>query len=361
MKKYLIVLAAAVFALAGCKSGGSKYTSLKFKNGELTIAVGTTGKLQVLYEPTTLDAPVCQWSSSNTAVVTVDQNGNIEALAEGEANITAKVDDLEAVCKLTVKDAKDLVNWAGWTIWNFDEETPLTDTVVVELSIGPTKCIMYPAVGYVWDENIMPTYDGQNMDGLSGAGYVMEIMDLPIYIIKDGSKYDGYYVGSSSVVFVDPAEFNPHDTAYAYCAPAGKLGDAQKFYTYLTDTAAHISYDECITGCELSYYDWDGKKRYYWLGLVGTGVVAGDEESIYYKQNISWFEHRYGLAVVETEEGLDFKQPAEWGNIINKYYEYLPASVASKDLKPMQPIKNRKPLTINKRAITEDNKVLIRK
>ena len=82
MKKYLIVLAAALVALASCKNngGGNEYTSIKFKNAEITLAVGTSDKLAVLYEPTTLEPPTCVWASSNTDVVTVDQNGNIEAI-----------------------------------------------------------------------------------------------------------------------------------------------------------------------------------------------------------------------------------------------------------------------------------------
>ena len=66
MKKYLIVLAAALVALASCTpSGGNKYTSIRFKSTEIDLAEGAKTTLNVLYEPTTLEAPVCEWSSSN--------------------------------------------------------------------------------------------------------------------------------------------------------------------------------------------------------------------------------------------------------------------------------------------------------
>lgn len=356
MKKYLVVVLAAItFVLAGCQEGGgNKYTSIRFKNTEITLAQGESMSLNVLYEPTTLDAPVCEWSSSNPAVVKVDANGNIEALEIGEANITAKLGDLEAVCKVSVKDMMDLLKWAGWSIWNFDEEDVLSDTVEVELTIGPTKCVAVPATAFVWDEGLLPVYNEKGqMTGLSGEGFVLEVIDMPIYIIAAGD-YAGYYVGSDDLTLVDPAEFNPFDTAYAYCAAAGKLGDAEKFYQFLTDTAAHVDYTECFTGTELSYYNFDAQRGYYWFGLAGEGIYVGDESEIQYKSNVTWFEYQYGLAVVETEEGLDFKQPAEWGNTIDKYYENVSAQSAKKNLRPMKAVKHDKPLMGNRTRIAKD-------
>lgn len=41
--------------------------------------------------------------------------------------------------------------------------------------------------------------------------------------------------------------------------------------------------------------DWDNSKRYYWFGLGGTGIYAGDETEVYYRSNVTWFENQYGL------------------------------------------------------------------
>ena len=363
MKKYFFILAAALVALASCQQGGggSKYTSIRFKNTEIDLAVGATETLNVLYEPTSLNAPVCEWSSSNPDVVSVDQKGNLEGKATGTANITAKLGDLEAVCKVNVKDELDLINWAGWTIWNFDEETVLSDTVVVKLGIGPTKCVLHPGYARVWDDGIIPIYDPTTgkMTGLSGAGFFMELYTA-VYVISDGSQYDGYYVGSSAIEIVDPSKYNINDTAFAYCAPAGRLGDAQKFYQYLTDTTSGVSYDECFTGCEISVGNFDAKKEYYWFGLVDEGIIIGDESEIQYKINVNWFENQLGLKMIETEEGADIKQPAEWGELIPKYYEYIAPSKVSKNLKPMKPVK-REGSPFKKRGYKMDKDVLVRK
>ena len=362
MKKYLIVLAAAVVALASCNKGsegGSEYTKLAFKETSITLAVDESAKLNqnLTWEPSSLVAPTCEWASSNTAVATVNQNGLVTAVAEGEANITAKHGDLTAVCKVTVQGAEDMIEWAGWTVWNFDEETPLCDPVDIELTIGTVKCVMYPANAFVWDTNITPVYEGKNMTGLSGLGYVLEVVNMPIYIIAEGD-YKGYYVGSSYLSIVDPDQFNPNDTAFAYCAAAGKLGDAQKFYDYLTNEESTVEYSECMTGTELSIIDWDNSKGYYWFGLGGTGIYAGDESEIYYRSNVTWFAKQTGL--VFEEDGETLKAPGIWGEMTDKYYEKLPQEAAKKYLKPMKVVNREKPV-INRTVLPTDKKVFVRK
>ena len=365
MKKYLIVLVAALALISCGKDGGSKYTQISFKDKELTLAQGETAKLKVRWEPTTIEtAPECVWASSNEEIVTVDQNGNIEALEIGEANITATYGEgdsqLKAVCHVTVKSIQDMLEWAGWTIWNFDEETPLSDTVEIEISIGTVKAVTYPATAFVWDQYISPTYATQGgqtyMDGLSGAGFCLEISDMPIYIIAEGD-YKGYYIGSDYLSIVAADKFDKNDTAFAYCAAAGKRGDAQKFYDYLTNEESTVEYTECITGTELSYINWDAQKGYYWFGLAGESIFAGDESEIYYRSAVDWFDNQTGLEF--TEDGEDLKEPGIWGHSEVYNYENLPEQGAKK-LRPMKPVKRAMPV-MEKKGGKEAMNVLFKK
>lgn len=362
MKKYLIVLAAAVVALAGCKPSekeGSKYTSLKFKEASIEMAIGDTKKLNVLYEPTTLEAPVCEWSSSDSTVVSVDQNGNIAALASGEANISAKNGDLEAVCHVYVKGIQDMIEWSGWTIWNWDEDTPLCDTVEIEIKIGKVKVVAYPAFGYVWDQDIYPVYNAQQqMTGLEGAGFCLEFVDMPLYIITEGD-YKGYYVSNSDLTIVPAEEFNMNDTAYAYCVAAGKRGSAEKFYQYLTEEETTVEYNECFTGTELSYIDWDAEKGYYWFGLAGTGIFVGDESELYYRASVEWFDNQTGLEFAEDGETL--LAPGTWCESKVYNYEKLPEQNAAKKMRPMKPVRLAKPFIQKKAATKETMNVLFHK
>ena len=202
MKKYLVVLAAALVALAGCKptEETNKYTSLKFKNAELTMAVGETTKLQVLYEPTTLDAPAVVWASSNEEAVTVDQKGTVTAVASGEANVTATYGEgeskLEAVCKITVQDSRDLLAWAGWSLWNLDKSTILSpDTVKRTLRSGQVvSCLMIPATYKIWGTGVY-----LDVDHLAGAGYVANV-ENPRYGCRALCMVDRYHrLASASI------------------------------------------------------------------------------------------------------------------------------------------------------------------
>ncbi len=335
MKKYLVVLAAALVALAGCKptEETNKYTSLKFKNAELTLAVGETTKLQVLYEPTTLDAPAVVWASSNEEAVTVDQKGTVTAVASGEANVTATYGEgeskLEAVCKITVQDSRDLLTWAGWSLWNLDKSNILSpDTVKRTLRSGQVvSCLMIPATYKIWGTGVY-----LDVDHLAGAGYVANVEGTALLITDDLGKGPNYhYLGVSRLDIIPREKFNWNDTAYANCAIAGEiLGTAADHYAWLNDTTDLLP--QVFTGA-IQAIDFNNEKYLDpFAGLIGNGIFVGDETTALYKNYVSWFEEPqiWGLIVEEAvdpetgETGYKFKQPYEWAPLgEKKYYEYL--------------------------------------
>lgn len=73
-------------------------TRFKIKSGNITLTVGNTKKLSTLN-----GSGKVTWSSSNTKVVKVDNNGNIRAVASGTAVITAKSGNETTSVTVTVK------------------------------------------------------------------------------------------------------------------------------------------------------------------------------------------------------------------------------------------------------------------
>ena len=96
-KFFAIALAALTVGFVACKPTEPKGETLKLNMTEAAIEVGATVQLTANMDVT--------WTSSNEAVATVDA-GLVTAIAEGEANITAKAvnsNDL-AICKITVDE-----------------------------------------------------------------------------------------------------------------------------------------------------------------------------------------------------------------------------------------------------------------
>ena len=68
----------------------------------LSLYIGDSNKLNII--PTTEEITSINWTSSDNSIVKVDNNGNIKALKEGKATVTAKIDDTyELTCSVNVK------------------------------------------------------------------------------------------------------------------------------------------------------------------------------------------------------------------------------------------------------------------
>ena len=73
-----------------------------FTDNIVTLSVGQDYKLLGEVYPSDATDPTITWTSSHPSVATVDANGNVHAVAAGEATITAKAGEQTATCKITV-------------------------------------------------------------------------------------------------------------------------------------------------------------------------------------------------------------------------------------------------------------------
>ena len=85
-------------------TGKVSLVGISLNKTSVTLNKGATDNLTVSYNPTnTTDSKAVIWSSGNTSVAKVDQNGKITAVNKGTTTITAKVGSKTASCNVTVK------------------------------------------------------------------------------------------------------------------------------------------------------------------------------------------------------------------------------------------------------------------
>lgn len=128
------------------------------------------------------------WSSSNSEVASVDEQGLVTALHAGTADIKLKVGELETMCKLTVFERFE----AAKTI-SFEEENykvNVNDTVRVKVKIEPEDATERNVTWIIKDETYASVHEGI-VTGIFGGETILraEINDtvwceVPIEVIQ---------------------------------------------------------------------------------------------------------------------------------------------------------------------------------
>lgn len=78
--------------------------ALYLSDDAVTLGTGDDATLTLYAEPEEVDVSVAVWTSSDESIATVDEEGTVTAVAEGEATVTANLGGMEAVCEVTVSD-----------------------------------------------------------------------------------------------------------------------------------------------------------------------------------------------------------------------------------------------------------------
>ena len=84
------------------QAGRIAVTSVELDHSSLTLKLGETATLVATVKPDNATDKTVTWSSSDTAIATIDNTGKITAVKEGSAIITAKAGEKSAECKVTV-------------------------------------------------------------------------------------------------------------------------------------------------------------------------------------------------------------------------------------------------------------------
>lgn len=103
MKNNIFLLLFLILGLFSCQKEEPMVTNISLPSA-VTLDIGTSQKITVSHLPNNLQAPSYSWHSSDAAILSVDNNGNIQALKVGEVILTVKAVELNltATSKITV-------------------------------------------------------------------------------------------------------------------------------------------------------------------------------------------------------------------------------------------------------------------
>lgn len=219
----LLILAVSIIGCGGSSNGGgtsnnAAITGVELSRATLTLSVGADGQLTAYVLPRS-NANNITWTSSNTAVATVDANGKVTAVASGTATITATATGNTtkySACTLTVTTASVAILPTSITL-SPDTLTlsGLGDTGTLSPTISPSNAT---------DSTVTWISSNSAIATVSAAGLVTAVANGTVYIIATtvNGKQASVTVTVSGVVAVIKASDAP--TGYAGVGAAANFG-----------------------------------------------------------------------------------------------------------------------------------------
>ena len=162
-----------------CACGDKSYASavpvlgVTLDKQTMNLTAGSTGSLTATINPANAANKSLTWTSDNTAVATVNENGVVTAVAAGTANITVKTVDGEktAVCAVTVTAKTSGGSSSGGSSTPTYPVTKPSKTENGSVTVSPTSAkrgsvvtiTVTPDAGYVLDKLTVTDKDGKEL------------------------------------------------------------------------------------------------------------------------------------------------------------------------------------------------------
>ena len=145
---------------------------IKFEESPVTIALGETKKLNVIFNPVNATNKELDWVSAQTSVVEVDKEGNILGVSEGKAIVSAKTKDgsnLTINCVVTV----------------------IPSTGISNITMGEVKLIVnnrHLKVEGLADHEVIQVVNSIGFTVYRGTAHEVDLNASGIYIVKMRGK-----------------------------------------------------------------------------------------------------------------------------------------------------------------------------
>ena len=204
---------------------------------ELSLYIGREEKLTATVNPDNANDTTLTWSSDNEDVATVDQNGNVKAISQGQAVITATANDgsgVQATCTVTVRKKS-----SGGSV-------------------------------FFWDLKF-DTNGGSDINTVTEWEY--STIDLDEYVPKkEGYKFVGWYADKDLTKKIDEVYLTEDTTVYAKWEKIAEEVPEEPEEVEETEETATISFKD------VKESDWFYEAVSY---AVENGLMSGMSEDIF--------------------------------------------------------------------------------
>lgn len=217
-------------------------TGIALNKSSMTLNKKESETLEVTYTPEdTSDSKEVTWTSGNTKIATVDENGKVTAVGKGVTTITAKVGTFEKVCQVTVN-----VPVTGIDITDSDFNLPRTETKALTAVVEPDGAT-YDAIEWASDNISVATVDSNGVVTAKTKGTANITASV-------GGKSDSVKV----TVYVPATSFEAEETSFEILRTATKQirttikpddADDQKItWTSRNSSVATVDENGLVTG-----------------------------------------------------------------------------------------------------------------
>lgn len=299
MKKQLLAALCAAglatCAVVGLSACGASVDELSFSETEWTLVVGQTDtiKPEIKTGGNVADAEkTLEWSSDKTDIVSVGENGELTAVAEGKADITVKAKDKSATVSVNVITLKSAI----------ERQLTLGDFTAT----GCSKEVRISDNFELWRTELEVKVDGKN-DAVYYMEHEVETGEPEDYTgyeiqLKNGGKYENYTLSPNGDRYSESEESAADGIARGLLAPLEvileKESVIEKFAFDKNKNAFSAMVDESFGTVDLTFENGYLVKFYcvsekteekftteYTLGNFGTTVVGGFDEAITARMN----------------------------------------------------------------------------
>ncbi|WP_315109800.1 Ig-like domain-containing protein [Clostridium intestinale] len=139
-------------------------TEISLNKTSLSLNVGQTEDLIATVKPDNVDNKSVTWSSSDESIATVDENGKVTAIKEGNATITTKTADgtnLTAICAVNV-----ITNNESVTVESEKDKLALNSEFTTDIVLHNVKNIYAEDFTVAYDKDLFEYVGYEDIEGL---------------------------------------------------------------------------------------------------------------------------------------------------------------------------------------------------